>query len=193
MHDDLFAPASGAAHERITHNLFFALVPDDATRDEMAATVALLRSRHAPQGRWLKPARYHMTLHFLGSYSELPSEHVAAACEAAGRVQLPAFDLALDRAGHFAQGIGWLGCEADGPLLQLWEELHRALAHARVGVRGHAAFKPHVTVLRDARGPLPMEPIAPIAWPVREFVLIDSLLGERNEYRPLGRWKLTDR
>jgi 2'-5' RNA ligase len=188
MHDDLFGPASTG--ESVTHNVFFALVPDDAVRRSMALTVEVLRARHSLQGRWLKPARYHMTLHFLGSYSELPQERIVAACEAAGRVRLPAIDLTLDRAGHFAKGIGWLGCGADGPLLQLWEELRKELARAHVGVQGHAAFKPHVTVLRDARDALPMEPVAPIAWPVREFVLIDSVLGERNEYRPLGRWML---
>jgi 2'-5' RNA ligase len=75
-------------------------------------------------------------------------------------VRLPRFELALDRAGHFPKGIGWLGCtQVAGPLLQLWEELHKELAHARVGVQGHAAFKPHVTVVRDAHPALPAEPV----------------------------------
>ncbi|MFC5577897.1 RNA 2',3'-cyclic phosphodiesterase [Lysobacter niabensis] len=189
MQVDLFGrPPVG---EAVTHNVFFALVPDDATRDGMERAIDLLRTRHAVEGRWLKAARYHMTLHFLGSYSELPQERVAAAIEAAGQVRVPAFDLALDLAGHFPRGIGWLGCaQAEGPLLALWEELRKALAQARVGVQGHAAFKPHVTVLREARAPLPQEPITPVRWPVREFVLIDSLLGGRNEYRTLGRWAL---
>lgn len=189
MHHDLFGtPPPG---ESVTHNVFFALMPDDATRNGMARVVEALRARHALQGRWLKPERYHMTLHFLGAYSELPRELIDATCMAAERVRLPAFDLVLDRAGHFPKGIGWLGsAQPEGPLVRLWDELRRQLAHARVGVRGHAAFKPHVTVLRDARGTLPAEPIEPLAWPVRDFVLVDSLLGERNEYRALGRWAL---
>jgi 2'-5' RNA ligase len=191
MHSDLFGPARTA--ESVTHNVFFALVPDAATRGSMAHTCEALRTRHDLQGRWLKPARYHMTLHFLGAYSELPQDRIAAACEAAARVQLPGFDLELDRAGHFPRGIGWLGClQAAGPLRQLWEELHKELARARVGVQGHATFKPHVTVVRDAHPALPAEPVGPIAWPVREFVLIDSVLGVRNEYRTLGRWVLGD-
>lgn len=179
------------AAESVTHNIFFALVPDDATRGSMVRTSETLRARHDLQGRWLKPERYHMTLHFLGAHSELPQARIAAACEAAGRVQLPGFDLVLDCAGHFHRGIGWLGCmRAAGPLLQLWEALHRELAHAGVDLQGHEVFKPHVTVVRDAHPALPAEPVGPIAWPVREFVLIDSVLGERNEYSPLGRWRL---
>jgi hypothetical protein len=47
-----------------------------------------------------------------------------------------------------------------------------------------------VTVLRDARKSMPDVAIEPIRWPIREVMLIDSQLGDRNEYRPLGSWKL---
>ena len=174
----------------VTRNVFFALVPDAATRGAMARTTDALRARHALRGRWLKPARYHMTLHFLGTFPELPLQLVGAACEAAGRVRQAAFDLVLDRAGHFPGGIGWLGCAGEGPLHGLWQELRRELEASGVGMHGHAAFKPHVTVLRDAHGILPDEGIAPLAWPVREFVLIDSVPGEGSGHRPLGRWTL---
>lgn len=187
---DLFGSAARPATQ---HNLFFALVPDDAMRRQMARTVEHLRSTHAPHGRWLKPERYHLTLHFLGTFSDLPAERIASACKAAEAVGVPAFDLMLDRAGHFSQGIGWLGCAQTGaPLQRLWEELRKALAHARIGVQGHAAFKPHVTVLRDARNAWAEQPIEPVTWSVREFMLIDSVLGSHSEYRTLGRWSLPE-
>jgi 2'-5' RNA ligase len=176
--------------ESAPRNVFFALVPDAATRGAMAKATDALRTRHALRGRWLQPDRYHMTLHFLGTYPELPAQLVGAACEAAGRVRQAAFDLVLDRAGHFPRGIGWLGCAGEGPLRTLWQELQLELEQSGVGMRGHATFKPHVTVLRDAHGVLPAEGIAPLAWPVREFVLIDSVLDGRSEHRPLGRWTL---
>jgi 2'-5' RNA ligase len=191
MHDDLFGYRSPPAGEAVVHNVFFALMPDETTCGRTAQAVESLRARHVPQGRWLSPSRYHMTLHFLGTFSELPRERIDAACAAAAKVHLPAFDLVLDRAGHFPKGIGWLGCAQTGaPLQRLWEVLRRELAHVHVGVQGHSAFKPHVTILRDAREALPAQPIEAITWPVREFVLVDSRLGERNEYRPLGRWPL---
>jgi 2'-5' RNA ligase len=72
----------------------------------------------------------------------------------------------------------------------LWEELRQALAREHVATKGHTQFVPHVTVLRDARKSMPDVAIEPIRWPIRGVMLIDSQLGDRNEYRPLGSWKL---
>ena len=189
MHKDLFG--APPAHEAVSHNVFFGLVPDPETCASMTRTVERLKAAHHGPARWIRPERYHMTLHFLGAFSELPKERIAAACRAAQNVRASAFEFRLDRAGHFPKGIGWLGCEqADASLQALWSQLHQALAHERVATQGHARFVPHVTVQRDAREPLPAQAITPIAWPVREFVLIDSVLGPRSEYRPLGRWAL---
>lgn len=186
MHQDLFGPSRS-----VVHNVFFGLMPDDATRGRMAETVDSLRTTHDPQGRWLIPARYHMTLHFLGTFSELPEDRIAAAIRAAEGLRAPAFDLVLDRAGSFSGGVGWLGCaRTEPPLQQLWDELRQALVREHVSTKGHARFTPHVTMLRDARAAMPDVPIKPIRWPIREVTLIDSQLGARNEYRPLGRWQL---
>ena len=186
MHHDLFGIS-----QPVVHNVFFGLMPDDTTRERMVEAVKSLRTKHDPQGRWLKPARYHMTLHFLGTFSELPEDRTAAAIRAADGLRSPAFDLLLDRAGSFSGGIGWLGCARVEPLLQqLWDELRQALAREHVVTKGHARFVPHVTVLRDARKPMPDVAIAPIRWPIREVMLIDSQLGDRNEYRSLGSWQL---
>ncbi|HEY1141664.1 MAG TPA: RNA 2',3'-cyclic phosphodiesterase [Lysobacter sp.] len=190
MHSDLFG--TPPVREAITHNVFFGIVPDADACARTARAVERLKTAHGAPGRWLKPDRYHLTLHFLGAFSELPQERIDVARRAAQSVAAAAFELSLDRAGHFSKGIGWLGCaHVDAPLQGLWSELHKALAHERVATQGHARFVPHVTVLRDAREPLPAQPISPIVWPVREFVLIDSVLGARNEYRPLGRWTLS--
>jgi len=189
MHRDLFSQAASGGH--ITHNLFFGLLPGAHTRNRMTLEVERLRVAHDLQGRWIKPARYHMTLHYLGTFSELPEELVSRACQGASEIRMPEFDLVLDRAGHFAQGVGWLGSAVtDARLQQLWEELRVALTRVHVRIQGHAAFKPHVTVLRDARRGLPADPIEPIVWPVRDFALIDSQLGAHNEHVVVQRWQL---
>ena len=186
MHHDLFGSS-----QRVVHNVFFGLMPDDTTRERMVEAVEPLRTNHDPQGRWLKPARYHMTLHFLGTFSELPEDRIAAAIRAADGLRSSAFELLLDRAGSFSGGIGWLGCARVEPSLQhLWEELRQVLAREHVATKGHTRFVPHVTVLRDASKSMPDVAIEPIRWPIREVMLIDSQLGDRNEYRPLGSWKL---
>ena len=190
MHRDLFSQAA-ASGGHITHNLFLGLLPGERARNRMTQEVEQLRVAHDLQGRWIKPTRYHMTLHYLGTFSELPEDLVSRACQGAGEVRMPEFDLVLDRAGHFAQGVGWLGSAlTDARLKQLWEELRAALTRVHVRIQGHAAFKPHVTVLRDALRGLPAAPIEPIVWPIRDFALIDSQLGARNEHVVVQRWQL---
>ena len=187
MQHDLF----GLEGEKVVHNLFFALVPDAATQATIQVTASQLRAQHAPQGRWLDPWRYHMTLHYLGSFVPLQEQVAASACRAAEAVHTPAFELVLDRAGSFQKEIGWLGCSQPNPALgQLWESLRAALAHARVRIEGPRNFTPHLTILRDSRDALPSHAIEPVPWPVREFALVDSVLGQRNAYEPLGRWPL---
>jgi len=175
------------------HNLFFALQPEEATRTQIGAAVAKLREAHVSAGRWLREARYHLTLHYLGSFSRVPDELAARACAAAARVREAPFDLRLDRFGSFGNRAipVWLGPSQTLPGLSA---LHAALiaALAREGVRAtHAtSFVPHVTVLREATRPLeaPCEPA--VDWRVDGFVLIDSCIVPPKPFRVLGRWPL---
>lgn len=175
------------------HHLFFALSPDEATRAAIAAAARSLRDAHAPAGRWLRESRYHLTLLYLGSYSQVPDEVVARACAAASRVRAGAFSLRLDRFGSFGNRAipVWLGPSRVPPALAA---LHATLAAelAREGVRGaHAtSFVPHVTVLRDASQALDAVCEPAVDWPVGEFALIDSRIAPPSPYRVLGRWPL---
>lgn len=174
------------------HRLFFALSPDAAVRDQIAEAAAALRVAHTPRGRWINEQRYHLTLQFLGDFNALPRDDVAAAKQAASQVQVPAFDLPLDRVGGFANShVWWLGCATmpDG-LQRLWAALGLALAKAGVRTRGSHTLAPHVTVLRNAAAMLPSTPIPPVQWRVREFVLIHS--NNPKPYEMLGRWTLPD-
>jgi 2'-5' RNA ligase len=176
------------------HRLFFALWPDAALRKRIATTVIGLERDTAPDGRRLNPDRYHLTLQFLGDFNPLRQRVLDAAIVAAGSVRLPPFDLVLDLAGSFPKaGVCWLGTSTvPETLQQLWSELGHALTSARLQVRSAPTFSPHLTVLRDVRKPLPPTPIQPQPWPVREFVLVDSVSGVQPAYRVLGRWPLQE-
>ena len=179
---------------RELHRLFFALWPDDAVRDRVAAAASALRESHAPRGRWINPHRYHLTLQFLGDSDRVREDVATAAMRAAASVQVPPFDLVLDIAGSFRNRSvpWWLGCAAAPPALQtLWTSLGAALLRAGVRVESGKALVPHVTVLRDAHPMLPQTPIAPVPWPVRDFVLVHSVLGRQSAYHLLGRWPLS--
>ena len=177
------------------HRLFFALWPDPELRDRIAAVVSQLQRDHPRGGRRLPPDRYHLTLQFLGDFQPLEPSLVDAACRAAGSLQPEAFALALDQAGSFARaGVVWLGPSVvPGALQQLWDALGDALAAARVPLRSAPAFAPHLTVLRNVRKPLSTTPTVSLHWPVREFVLIDSVSGPQPAYRLLGHWPLRKR
>ena len=176
------------------HRLFFALWPDAALRRRIATTVAGLERDTAPGGRRLNPDRYHLTLQFLGDFKPLRQSVLDAAIVAAGSIRLPPFDLVLDLAGSFPKaGVCWLGASSPPDALrQLWNGLGSALTSARVQVRSAPTFSPHLTVLREVRKPLPPTPFEPVLWPVREFVLVDSVSGTHPAYRLLGRWPLHD-
>jgi 2'-5' RNA ligase len=178
-----------------SHNLFFALWPDADVRAWIDAAARRLKSDHAPRGRWIKPHRYHLTLRYLGEHAELPGELVAAACAAGDSVRAPAFDFTLDIAASFANRKipWWLGCTDTAPgLSTLWNEISSALRAHECRVPDDADPVAHVTILRDADRALSATPIAPIEWPVGEFVLIDSLLGPVSGYTVLRRWALRD-
>lgn len=183
-------PEAGTAE---THRLFFALWPGDGVRDGIEAAAVSLRGAHAPRGRWLGRHRYHLTLQFLGDAPMLCDDIVKAAMRAADSVRVEAFELALDVAGSFRNRSipWWLGCERTPPALQrLVDTLGSALARNGVRVESGKTLVAHVTVLRNADTALPRTPIAPVHWPVRDFVLVHSVLGRKSDYDLLGRWPL---
>jgi 2'-5' RNA ligase len=75
------------------HRLFLALIPDESVRIRVAAVADTLKI-HCPElrARWINPARYHATLHFLGDHSMLRPDIVAAAKAAAGSIRMAPFE-----------------------------------------------------------------------------------------------------
>jgi 2'-5' RNA ligase len=178
---------------RASHNLFFALWPSDAVRAEITAAARQLRAESAPQGRWINPLRYHLTLHYLGNHAAIPPTLLALALAAGDAVHTAPFELVLDRAGSFRNRDipWWLGCdEAPAGLQALWNAIAESFKTVGSDALDRSRLTPHVTILRDARTPLAPTPIAPIAWPVDGFVLIDSVLGAEAKYTELRRWAL---
>lgn len=191
LQDDLFG--SGGRKPVELHRLFFALMPDEATRDRLHHAAMHLKEANAPGGRWINPRRYHVTLQFLGEFDGLPQTLATQACAAAARVKVAAFPLVLDRAGSFRNRSipWWLGPADEVPgLATLWHDLGLELARAGVRVPSGQGFRPHVTVLRDADSALPEAPIAPVTWHVDNFTLVHSVLGAQSAYTSLGTWPL---
>lgn len=178
------------------HRLFFALWPDADARAQMRQRALAVEAAQRPGGRMIGAHRYHLTLQFLGDFDALPQSLAQRAAAAAATVQAAAFDLALDRAGSFANRDipWWLGsAQPDPGLSLLWDRLGVALAkHGVKVVASHRAHAPHVTIVRQAERGLAAMPIEPLVWRIDRFVLLHSELGRRNEYSLLGEWRLPD-
>ncbi|QDH70235.1 RNA 2',3'-cyclic phosphodiesterase [Marilutibacter alkalisoli] len=178
------------------YRLFFALWPEAAVRAGIDAVARRLDAGFDSGGRRIQPHRYHLTLQFLGEHPEDCRRVVDAACRAAERIRIPAFDLVLDRAGSFPirSAPCWLGCAVmpDG-LRALWDGLGLALARESIRTLSGKQLTPHVTVVRDAarRWPDTALPL-PVAWRVAAFSLLQSDMRQQFAYTELGRWTLRD-
>lgn len=183
---DRMAPAQA------TDGLFFAIFPDASAAARIALIAQSLRADEGLHGRPQPADRLHATLHHIGGHIGLRTDLVAAA-EAAARVTMARFEVAFDSVSSFGGRAGNLPLVLRaGSGAGTLEALHAALGAQMVatglGRWIKPAFVPHVTLLYDDRSIAP-HAIEPVAWTVREFVLVHSLLS-RTEYRMLGRWPL---
>lgn len=188
--DDLFAAPAGH------HSLFFALLPDPAAIAGIrAAQRALEVGLPTQRGGGVPDRRLHLTLHWLGEWSQLPEGVVAAARAAAAQpVQAP-FVLCLDRAECFGHGEAiWVLRPSAPPeaLAVLHRELAAALGRQRLRLPPGPPFAPHVTVRRRAGTRFAACPVPVVEWDVHDFALLHSRRSAAGTvYDILGRWPLT--
>ena len=177
------------------HRLFFALAPTPAVLAQIESAAETL-GVPAAGGRRTRPEKLHLTVAFLGDFDAAAgtsaiSQALVAGAHTAGNVL--AFDFVLDQAFSFsgARPLWLLGGEA-APFKPLHVELMFALAARQLVPRDAGRpFLPHVTLLRDARAPLPRTSIDPIHWRASELALFDSQLAT-GRYDIVERWPLRD-
>lgn len=166
--------------------LFFALWPDDATRDALDRTGKWLH-RHWG-GRRMRAETLHITLAFLGA---TPADRLDALIGCADGIAAEPFELVLDRPGYWRHNrVGWLGAsESPPPHLALVTALDAALQAGGFPVDARAHV-PHVTLLRNtAGGDLPL--CKPVTWAVPDFVLVRSRTEPTGaQYEVIRRWTL---
>ena len=174
------------AEAATTQRLFFALWPDDATRDALNRAGKWLHQHWG--GRRMRADTLHLTLAFLGNTSATARDALLPHIDA---IHAEAFDLRLDRVGHWPQNrVGWLGCSE--PPVQLTELAKRLRVVLRASCVSFDAgtFVPHVTLLRNSPGGA-APAFDPIEWHAGDFALIASVPGEQGpHYTVLRRWAL---
>lgn len=178
---------------RDTQALFFALLL--RARDQQTLT-AFANEHRRSEGLTGTPTpgdRFHLSLHAIGSYSELPDRVTRACARAAASVDVSAFAVAFDRTMTFATNQPakpFVLCASDG--MMALDHLHEHLGQAlwRVGLGQHVSrsFTPHITLLYD-RCCAPERPISPLTFRFDSFVLIHSLVRPRRHVH-VARWPL---
>ncbi len=171
-----------------SRRLFFALWPDEALREVLAAHICRRLPRRL--GRSVPTAHLHITLLFLGN---VPATRVSCIEEAGARADAPPFEIVLDRLGYWPRPrVFWVGpSHSPAALFQLVGSLRRALEPCGLTLDGRP-FQAHMTLLRKvARPPARKIDITPVSWQVSDFALVESCPVEGGvRYRPLHVWPL---
>ena len=155
--------------------LFFALKPPADLAEGLASEASTLAQRYG--GKPARPETIHLTLAFLGEVAEERLPDVLAAGRA---VQVPEFDLTIDRFALWPHnGVLWAGCAppTDG-LFHLVTNLREQLRAASIAFDGGSRFVPHVSLVRRVRAHGKLDLPAPIGrcWTCSHFALIRSRL-----------------
>lgn len=167
--------------------LFFALWPEEPTQARFHE--AGQRLHRVCGGKRSRCENIHLTLAFLG---DVAPERLEAVRALAARVRVPAFELSFDRLGWWRRNqIAWSApSDAPRPLFDLVAALQTGLAAEGFKTEDRP-YLPHLTLLRRAHCRETRFDADPIVWPVRDFVLVSSLLSENGSaYEIIGRWKL---
>jgi 2'-5' RNA ligase len=175
------------------HKVFFALQPDAQAAQQIAGLTAEARRRHGLIGKPMSAERLHISLNFVGAFRGPPPRALIDKTKTvvAGLSGGRPFAVALNRLESWkgdphplvlAGEDGVIGVE------ELHADLHKALAIAGMAPRREPQITPHVTLLYDRRE-APGGFVEPVSWKVREFVLLDTVVGEGRQ-EVLGRWPL---
>jgi 2'-5' RNA ligase len=162
--------------------LFIGLLPDPDTRDALVE-----HQRHWRWGRGtrpIRPASLHLTLYFLG---EVDLAHEHALRDVLAAEQTVPFDLVLRTPQCWSGGIAVLRPDANAVLDDLHERIAARLIDADF-IPPRGAWTPHVTLARDARLCEQPAAMAPIVWPVVDFMLVWSRLDTPAHYEVVERY-----
>ena len=182
----------GPRKQRPIDRLFFAILPDAETAEDIADRARRLSLSHGLTGKPLEKEHFHVPLfhvplfHVGNDVCVPPSELVEILTERAAQVVMPSFSVVFDRVMSFRNGA--LVLSGADRVIGL-EVLQQRLSDALDGrPRPARPFTPHLTLLHDGQH-VAAHPIEPISWTVREVVLVHSLPG-RTTHRLLARLPL---
>jgi 2'-5' RNA ligase len=173
-----------------TQRVFFALWPGAKVRASLAKVGGHMHG--ALNGRRTRTESIHLTLAFLGN---VDIEILPRLLDPPSGIAPAPFELTLDDWGCWARnGVGWVApSRMPAPLANLAANLEDWLRGEGFSLQSRA-FRPHVTLLRNADCAHMEGPMTPIVWGVSQYVLVGSVQSpQQSRYQLLGNWSLRGR
>ena len=175
------------------HKVFLALQPDVAAAQQIAGLTAEARRSHGLSGKPISAERLHISLNFVGDFRGPPPRAVIDKTKkvVGGLTGGRPFLITLNRMESWngdPHPLVLTGEEGVIGVEELHADLHKALAAAGMAPRRPLQITPHITLLYDRRE-APAVFVEPVTWKAREFVLLDTVVGE-GRHEVLGRWPL---
>lgn len=166
-----------------TSRLFFALWPDDETRQTLAR---LKRSLPSKDFKWVQPHNLHVTLVFLGHVD--PATELAIK-QSVNDISAQPFTLTFDSLSYWSKPrILCLSCK------QVTPEAAKLAAELDIRVRANGLltdsrpYIPHITLARHACH-VPDIKFEPIAWRAEAFCLVESCSETGGvRYKVIQQW-----
>jgi 2'-5' RNA ligase len=178
-------------------NMFFAILPDDQAKAEIIRIGERFVKSHRLGVSAVDIDRLHVTLAPVGKADRLQQPMESALIAAGEAVRVKRFDVTLDSAMRFSNQADdgrfpFVLC-ADTATVRSALALRKSLADAQYAqglmVAGVSSYLPHVTLLHGHGIDAVEQPIPPISWTAREFVLIRSFFGQ-SRHEIMARWPL---
>lgn len=173
------------ARSPLVYRHFFALLPDEITARRIRA---YSEGQFGARGL-MRADRLHVTLAITADF-DAPSPALAEALRRAGdAVAADPFQLVLDQMSR-GRGTAALRPAHRQPALRaLHVAIMREMAQQGVPMRPQWRFSPHLTLIYGKGEPV-VRPVQDLGWPVRDFVLVESVVG-LTQHHILGRWTLS--
>lgn len=178
-------------------DMFFAILPDQEARAEIIRIGERFVKSHRLGNGIVDIDRLHVTVTPVGKPDRLQQPLEGALIAAGDAVHMTSFEVTLDSAMRFSNQapdgrFPFVLC-ADTSTVQSALSLRKALADAQYAqglmVAGVSSYLPHVTLLHGHGIDAVEQPIPPIKWTAREFVLVRSFFGQ-TRHEVMARWPL---
>jgi len=181
-------PKRGRTTEPPKHRAFLALKPDDPAAEQAGEMAFHLMRANGLAGKPLKPKNFHISLPLIWEGAQFPAGLREIVSSRVQSVRMPPFEIVLDMAMSFRQLKQYVLVLGTTRSVANIYELNRQLVMAIGSKARNGSFNPHMTLLYADR-PLEKQPVEPLRWTAREFVLIHSFIGQ-GRHEIVGRWPL---